>query len=83
MQQREQSQSQKDVQVHMPTTEDKTVPADAEESHNHEEIAKLAYCYYEERGFGNGNPEEDWYRAEKRIRHMHEERSSAAAHHEG
>jgi len=31
----------------------------------HEEIAKLAYSYWEARGCQGGSPEEDWYRAER------------------
>jgi hypothetical protein len=30
-----------------------------------EEIARLAYSYWEARGRQDGSPEEDWYRAEK------------------
>jgi hypothetical protein len=30
-----------------------------------EEIARLAYSYWEARGRQGGSPEEDWYRAEK------------------
>jgi hypothetical protein len=32
-----------------------------------EEIAKLAYCYWADRGYQGGNPEEDWARAEKAL----------------
>jgi len=31
----------------------------------HEEIARLAYSYWEGRGYQGGSPEEDWYRAER------------------
>jgi len=34
----------------------------------HEEIARLAYSYWEARGYQGGSPEEDWYRAEREIR---------------
>lgn len=30
-----------------------------------EEIARLAYSYWEARGFQGGSPEEDWCRAEQ------------------
>jgi hypothetical protein len=30
-----------------------------------EEIARLAYSYWEGRGCQGGSPEEDWYRAER------------------
>jgi hypothetical protein len=32
-----------------------------------EEIARLAYSYWEARGFGPGSPEEDWLRAEREL----------------
>lgn len=31
-------------------------------------IARLAYSYWEARGFVGGSPEEDWLRAEREIR---------------
>lgn len=31
---------------------------------DHEEIARLAYAHWEERGCPLGSPEEDWFRAE-------------------
>lgn len=34
----------------------------------HEEIAKLAYSYWEERSRQNGSPEEDWPRAAGELR---------------
>jgi hypothetical protein len=33
-----------------------------------EEIAKLAYLYWEARGCQGGSPEEDWLRAEQEVR---------------
>jgi len=35
---------------------------------DHEEIAYLAYRYWQERGCPIGSPEEDWYRAENELR---------------
>ncbi len=35
---------------------------------DHEEIARLAYFYWEARGCPIGSPEEDWYRAELYLR---------------
>ncbi len=32
------------------------------------EIAELAYSYWEARGYAGGSPEEDWLRAENEIR---------------
>jgi hypothetical protein len=34
----------------------------------HEQIAALAYSYWEQRGFQGGSPEEDWLRAERELR---------------
>jgi len=34
----------------------------------HEEIARLAYSYWEARGCQGGSPEEDWLRAERAVR---------------
>ncbi len=34
----------------------------------YEEVAKLAYSYWEARGYQGGTPEEDWLRAEEEIR---------------
>ncbi len=33
----------------------------------HEQIAQLAYSYWEARGYQQGDPQEDWYRAEREI----------------
>jgi DUF2934 family protein len=33
-----------------------------------EEIARLAYSYWEARGYEGGSPEEDWFRAERELR---------------
>ena len=33
-----------------------------------EAIARLAYFYWEERGFPNDSPDEDWLRAETELR---------------
>jgi hypothetical protein len=35
---------------------------------DHEEIARIAYSYYLERGDGAGSAEEDWLRAEREVR---------------
>ena len=34
---------------------------------SHEEIARLAYTYWESRGRQHGSTEEDWYRAESEL----------------
>ncbi len=35
---------------------------------NHNEIARLAYSYWEARGYQGGSPEDDWYRAQAELR---------------
>jgi len=39
-----------------------------DESPSQDEIAVLAYSYWEARGCKNGSPEEDWFRAERELR---------------
>ena len=34
----------------------------------HAEIARLAYSYWEARGYNGGSPGEDWLRAEQELR---------------
>jgi hypothetical protein len=34
---------------------------------SHEDIAVIAYSYWEARGFQGGSPEEDWLRAEQEM----------------
>ena len=34
---------------------------------SHEQIAALAYSYWEARGYQGGSPEEDWLRAEQEL----------------
>jgi hypothetical protein len=45
----------------------KSSPATAA-SVNYEEVARLAYKYWEERNYAHGFAEEDWHRAEKVVR---------------
>ncbi len=33
----------------------------------HENIARLAYSYFEARGYQPGNPTDDWFRAEREL----------------
>lgn len=33
----------------------------------HADIARLAYSYFEQRGYAPGNPHEDWLRAERQL----------------
>jgi hypothetical protein len=41
-----------------------------------EEIARLAYSYYEARGGQDGSSEDDWFRAEQEVRRRRENTSS-------
>ncbi|MFI5113468.1 MAG: DUF2934 domain-containing protein [Terriglobales bacterium] len=34
---------------------------------SHEEIARLAYTYWEARGWVHGSAQEDWFRAEREL----------------
>jgi hypothetical protein len=36
----------------------------------HEQIAALAYALWEQRGRVEGNPEEDWFRAEQQLKNV-------------
>ena len=40
----------------------------AQRSISHDEIAQLAYSYWQSRGFQGGTPEADWERAEHELR---------------
>lgn len=46
---------------------EEAVPAERSRPVTHEQIAKLAYSYWEARGFQGGSPEEDWLRAEREL----------------
>lgn len=57
------------------TPENETVSVDITETEvvfdncpSHEDIAALAYSYWEARGCQGGSPEEDWLRAEQELR---------------
>jgi Protein of unknown function (DUF2934) len=43
-------------------------PADVRLEPDHDEIARLAYSYWEARGRRDGSPHEDWFRAEWELR---------------
>ena len=47
---------------------DSTYSTSAETGPCFDEIARLAYSYWEERGCQGGSPEEDWLRAEQELR---------------
>ncbi len=48
-----------------PPTPISTMPSAAMPSH--EEIARLAYMYWERRGRTHGSPEQDWFCAEQEL----------------
>jgi len=53
------------------TTENEDSPDTSERVHqepSHEEIAKLAYVYWSQRGPDDGSAEDDWLRAEAALR---------------
>jgi hypothetical protein len=50
------------------------------DSMNHEDIATLAYQFWEEGGRNHGNHEEDWQRAEKQILKMRDGDSTVGSH---
>jgi hypothetical protein len=49
----------------------------------HDEIAKIAYSYWQARGGRNGSAEDDWYRAEREWRRRQAETVSQDAHSTG
>src|SRR5213593_629535 len=59
--------------AHAPATERETGVAPSVETPTadqplYEQIALLAYSYWEQRGCQSGTPEEDWLRAEEELR---------------
>ena len=54
--------------VASPSSEPVAVPVAAVYIPSHEEIAQLAFAYWEARGGQGGSPEEDWLRAEAELR---------------
>jgi hypothetical protein len=54
------------VPVEVPVVEELVAVA-APKVVTQEEIAKLAYCYWADRGCQGGSPEEDWARAEQTL----------------
>jgi len=43
------------------------VESEAVTAPSHDEIATLAYSYWESRGYQGGSPEQDWLRAEQEL----------------
>jgi hypothetical protein len=48
-----------------------------------EQIAALAYSYWEARGCQGGSPEEDWFRAERELRERQSQGGAANIQEEG
>jgi len=46
-------------------------PAHASDLEEREEVAKLAYLYWLDRGCPDGSPEDDWLRAEQEVQQQH------------
>ncbi len=42
--------------------------ADGNGHFHHDEVARLAYSYWEARGYQGGSPEDDWYQAQAELR---------------
>ena len=63
------SKTPKNVSIEVVTLE--TDP-DGNNCPSHNEIAVLAYSYWEARGYQGGSPEEDWLRAELELNGKHE-----------
>lgn len=53
------------------TVEEVEIAEIAEVSYDREEIAKIAYLYWEARGYQGGSPEEDWVRAEQEYKNRY------------
>jgi hypothetical protein len=55
---------------------DETSPAAYEPARHpsHHDIARLAYLYWEARGYEGGSPEEDWFRAERELAELSQNR---------
>jgi hypothetical protein len=47
----------------------------------HEELARLAYQHWQQRGRPIGTPEEDWFRAEEEIKQHLDEAPAATSSH--
>jgi hypothetical protein len=45
-----------------------SAPLDSFESLNHEDIARLAFALWEDRGCPQGSPNDDWFQAERELR---------------
>jgi len=56
------------VRTHTPRTAPMRLEPKPRRMPAQEEIARLAYSYWEARGRQSGSPEEDWYRAERELK---------------
>jgi hypothetical protein len=55
------------VKTHTPRTPLQRYEPKPRRTPSHQEIARLAYSYWEARGRRHGSAEEDWYRAEREL----------------
>ena len=58
-----------------PRAQSVTPKADTDLGPFSEQITALAYALWQERGCPDGNPDEDWFKAEQEIRTKHESQS--------
>jgi len=56
------------VKTHTPRTSPARYETRPQRAPAHEEIARLAYSYWEGRGRHDGAAEDDWYRAERELK---------------
>jgi len=56
------------VEVAVESRSEQTSAVDGNGHFDHDEVARLAYSYWEARGYEGGSPEEDWYRARNELR---------------
>jgi hypothetical protein len=51
----------------------------AANANDHDEIAKIAYCLYQDRGCEHGQDQDDWFRAEREYRQRQAQKTPARA----
>ena len=55
------------VRTHTPRTTLKRYEPRPQRIPTHDEVARLAYSYWEARGRAHGQDQEDWFRAEREL----------------
>ena len=61
-------ESSPSIETVAPKVEMSSVHLTVTDGPSFDEIAQLAYSYWEARGYQGGSPEEDWLRAEQQLR---------------